>query len=279
MSSSDAGFAAERRRGRPRLSAYIPPQHGAWAFLLVPLLVGFAVAGWHPAGLLFAVSWVVAYPLSYFGGRAVTARARRGAWSRLARREAARALPWLICLAVLAPPLLFLAPWLLAVAAIMALSWLGSLALAARYGERSLTNDLVLVGQAVCGAPLVWAVVAAAGGVAGIPRGTPIWDSLPAAPTSLITGTVAAGLILVGSVLAVKSVLREAGNIRFRVLSIGYHLTVALIAWWADPVWLVAFGTALGRALLLRPGMRPGIIGAGEIVVTALFVGVAFTVL
>lgn len=267
------------KAARRRVTAFIPPQHGAWAFLVVPLLVGFAVAGWHGSGLLFAVAWVAAYPVSYFGGRALTARVRRGSWTRLARREAGRAAPWLGALAVLGIPLLWECPWLALVAVALGAAWAASLALAARYGERSMANDLALVGQAVCAVPLLWAVIASTGGVPGVAAGTPIWGSLPAASAALWVGTAAVGVYLLGSVLAVKSLLREAGNRRFRAFALGYHGLACVVAAWVDPVWLLGFAPALARVALLRPGMRPAAIGGVETVVAALFVAAAFMVL
>jgi hypothetical protein len=106
--------------------------------------------------------------------------------------------------------------------------------------------------------------------------GTPIWASLQLAPASLAVGTVAVGVELFGSVLAVKSVLRQAGNARFRAACIGYHVAAFALASCVDPVWLLAFAPALARSLLLRPGMRPAAIGAVEAVVACLLVVAAF---
>jgi hypothetical protein len=139
-----------------------------------------------------------------------------------------------------------------------------------------LANDLALVGQAMCAVPLLWAVVAASGGVVGIPVGTPIWASLQVAPASLAVGTLVVGAELFGSVLAVKSVLRQAGNVRFRAFSIGYHVVALALTSLLDPVWMLAFIPALARSILLRPGMRPPVIGAVEAVVAALLVVAAF---
>lgn len=248
-----------------RVAAFIPPQHGAWAFLVVPLLTGFALTGWSGAGLLFCLAWIAAYPVSYFGGRALTARARRGSWTRLARREAGRAVPWLIALAVLGVPLLWIAPWLAAVAAALGVAWLVSLALAAKFGERSLVNDAVLVGQAVCAVPLLWLVVADA---AGPPAAEP--------GPQLLAATGAVGWFLFGSVLAVRSQLRGAGDQRLRWASIGWHVAGVVLWGWVDLRWLLGFAPAAVRAGLARPGLRPAVIGAVESVISGCFVAAAF---
>ena len=81
---------------------------------------------------------------------------------------------------------------------------------------------------------------------------------------------------LVGSVLHVKSVLREAGSVRFRRIDVAWHAAALLAAAVVDPWWLVGFGPALVRAVLARPGLRPGVVGGIEAVVAVLVVVAAF---
>ena len=56
--------AATPTGGRSRRRLAIPQQHGAWAFLAVPLLVGFVVVGWSWLGLIFAACglWLLVSP-------------------------------------------------------------------------------------------------------------------------------------------------------------------------------------------------------------------------
>ncbi len=242
----------------------IPPQHGAWAFLIVPVLCGFAISGASPAGWLFLAAWVSAYPVGYYWGRALTVRARRGSWTRLARRERDRALPWAVLTAALGLPLAITRPWLVGAAALLGVLWIAGLVVAARRGERSLANDLLLVAQAGIALPLAVGVVAG-----------------PAeALDSLVGATVQASLIvtayLAGSVLHVKSLLREAGRAAFRRANIGWHGGLALVGALLSPWWLVGLVPALARAVLLRPGMRPGAIGGVEAVVATAMVLAAF---
>jgi hypothetical protein len=257
------GEPAPARRGQRSWRPAIPPQHGAWAFLIVPVLCGFAVAGANPAGWLFLAAWVCAYPVGYFLGRALTARARRGSWSRLARRERSRAIPWAVLTAALGLPLAVTRPWLLVAAAMLGVLWGIGLVIAARRGERSLANDLMLVAQAAVALPLAVAVVA----------------GLPALTGDLAGPTFEAALIvaayLAGSVLHVKSLLREAGNVTFHRANVAWHGVLAVGAGLASPWWLVAFLPALARAVLLRPGIRPGVIGGVEAVVAVLVVAAA----
>ena len=248
------------RRWRPA----IPPQHGAWAFLIVPVLCGFAVAGTSAAGWLLLAAWVCAYPVGYYLGRGLTARVRRGSWTRLARRERSRAVPWAVVTAGLGLPLALTRPWLVGVAALLTVLWGLGLWLAARRGERSLANDLMLVAQATVALPLTVAVVAGPSALVGDLAG------------QAIEATAVVAAYLAGSVLHVKSLLREAGNSTFHRANVAWHGTLAVVSGLASPWWLLAFVPALARAVLLRPGLRPGAIGGVEAVVAILVVAAAF---
>jgi hypothetical protein len=205
--------------------------------------------------------------VGYFSGRALTARARRGSWSRLARRERSRAIPWAALTAALGLPLALTRPWLLAVAGVLLVLWAIGLVIAARRGERSLANDLMLVAQAVVALPLVVAVVAGPAALTGDLAG----------PT--LEATVLVAAYLVGSVIHVKSLLREAGNVRFHRADVAWHGVMALAAGLVAPWWLLGFLPALARAILLRPGLRPGVIGGVEALVAVLVVAAAFLAL
>jgi len=258
--SADAGPRRARRAPR-RVS--VPPQHGAWAFLVVPVLVGFAIAGASAAGWLFLLAWLVAYPVGYYAGRALTARVRRGSWTRLARRELGRAVPWAVGLLVLGIPLLLTRPWLLAAAAVLAVLWAAGLLVADRRGERSMANDLLLVAQALVAVPLAVAVVAGPSALTG-----------PQALT-VASGAAVVGIYLAGSVIHVKSLLREAGNLGFRRLNLTWHGAAVVVTTLLSAWWLLGFVPALVRAVVLRPGLRPGAIGAVEAVVAVLVVAAA----
>lgn len=231
---------------------------------MVPLLVGFTVSPFSPVAVLFSAAWIVAYPVGYFGGRALATRLRRGSWTRLARRESGRAVPWLVALAVLGVPLVLLRPWLLVVAVVVAAIWGVSLAFTLRGSERSLPNDAVLVLLAVIAVPVVWALGSSTGGA--------LRPDLPATPVGLWWATVATFAFLFGSVLHVKSLLREAQNRRFHWLSVSYHTAALLVFALVSPWWILGFSPALVRAAALRPGLRPAVIGAIESIVSLFFV-------
>jgi hypothetical protein len=213
--------AAARRR---TVRQYVPPQHGAWAMLLLPYLAGLLVSGfaWPAVPLLGA--WLAGYLLSYYVLQAIKTR-------RVARFRPQIQLyaPVTVVLAapvlVARPALLWFAP---AYAALLAVNaWF-----AWRRRERALLNDLASVVQGCLMVPVV-AVVA----------GTrPAWT-----PFLIVL------LYFTGTVLFVKTMIRERGSVPYRRASIGYHL-VALAA-----VTLTgAFAALIFTALLARAWLLPG---------------------
>ena len=91
----------------------MPPQHGAWAFLALPVAVAVTVSPWTPLLLLVAVAWVCAYPASYFVLALVRDRASRHPDARRFVRPLA--IWWVPTLAA-GVALLVARPWLVWVA-------------------------------------------------------------------------------------------------------------------------------------------------------------------
>ena len=232
----------------------IPNQHGAWAFLLVPLILGFLVSGWSWLALAFACAWILAYPASYFLGRAVVIRWRRGEWSRLARRELGYARPWMGLAAAPSVVLVVARPWLLGVGLGLGLLWAVSVWLTRIGHERGASNDLLLVTQAALAVPLLWAIAH---------NGWPPTDAWLAALVCLVFFT--------GSVLHVKSLIREADDPRWAVASRVYN-TATVGMGVVSPWLLLPFGAAAVRSFAVPQGTRPAVVGAVEIVVSTLTV-------
>ncbi|MEZ5184381.1 MAG: YwiC-like family protein [Candidatus Nanopelagicales bacterium] len=246
---------------RSGLRLAIPGQHGAWAFLGVPLLLGFAVVGWSAPAALFALAWVLAFPASYYLGRAVVIRWRRGNWSRLARRELHDAVPWVVLAGVAGLILLVLRPWLLWVGAVLGVLWGASLWLTRTGHERGASNDLLLVAQASLAVPLMWGI---ATDTADLGIGT------PAAADAWLAAFVCL-MFFTGSVLHVKSLIRQADDRRWAIASRVFavlSLAMGLISPWL----ILPFGAAAVRSFAVRAGSRPAVIGAVEIVVSVLIV-------
>ncbi|MFN8125333.1 MAG: YwiC-like family protein [Candidatus Nanopelagicales bacterium] len=245
----------ERSRDPRRRPPAVPPQHGAWAFLALPLVLGLVLAGPTWLGGLFAVVWVLAYPASYYLGRALAVRLRRGSWSRIAKRERDAAVPWAVPAALGGLVLVVVRPWLAVVAVALGLGWALSVRLAIAGRERGFGNDVLLVVQSAAALPVLWYV------------DTGSWD----VPAKVWWATGVCITYFVGSVIHVKSLIREAGDRRWHGADVAFH--VAALTWaFLSPWLLLPFAAALGRALVMRPGLRPAVIGVVEMVVSVLVV-------
>lgn len=239
-------------------SLRVPTQHGAWAFMVVPLVLASVLGATSWFGLVFAVAWVAAYPASYFGGRALIYRIRRGEWSRKARTELTAALPWAIVAAVLAAALVIHQPLLLVAGIGIGVIWAISLRLTWLGRERGIANDVLLVVLASTAPLLMWLAGASA--------------PLPAMPSGIWLASLLSLLFFLGSVLHVKSLIREADDRRWHVASIAYHAVVVIGVGFISPWLLLPFGAALLRTIVMRPPLRPGVIGAVEAGVSVLLV-------
>lgn len=238
-----------------------PPQHGAWAFLIVPLLLGSFLGAGNWLGLLFSLTWIAAYPLSYFGGRAFLARVRRGSWTTRARSELRSVIPWAVLTLIGTSALITMRPWILLPGVLIVALWSISIYLTWLGRERGITNDLLLVALASI-APILMYLTANDK------------QSLNLVPRSIWIAALVSLLFFVGSVLHVKALIREAANRRWHFASIGFHVAVLVIlvpttsSWWL----VIPFAAALARTVVMKPGMRPGRIGAIESVVALLVV-------
>jgi hypothetical protein len=245
-----------------RQVSLVPPQHGAWAFLGLPLVAGFAFSSWTPALVVLTVAWLAAYPLSYFVLALVKDSTARYPHPERLRRPVA------VWAAIAAPALLalvLLRPWLVWPGLLYGAAFAINVTFARRRDDRALVNDLVFTAECVLVVPLTWAISAS-------PR-TLLPPDFAAAPVQLWIMTVAVALLLIGSTLHVKSLIRERANPDFARLSRIYAVACAVgslgLAWaWGLPtgLFLIApFAWAMGRALV-RAGRSPVRIGMIELV-------------
>jgi hypothetical protein len=207
----------------------MPPQHGAWAFLGLPVLLAVPVTPWSPLLLVLAVAWVAAYPASYAALGLVRAR----------RPERFRR-PLLVWSLVLLPAALVLVvarPWLLAVGVGYLLLFAVNVGYARRNDERALLNDAVFVVECALMVVLTWAV--GAGSRSATPPPAEV-------PTQVWVLTVLCALVLVGSTLHVKSLVRERRDPRYARASRRVSLASVVVAgglagWWGLPggLWLL----------------------------------------
>jgi hypothetical protein len=238
------------------VSSYVPPQHGAWAFLALPLALGAVVTTWTPALLALAVAWIAAYPWSYAAFGLV----------RAARPQRFRA-PFLVWGAVVLPAaaaLLVVRPWLVWVGLGYAVLFAVNLHYARRNDERAMVNDGVLVVECSAMVAVTWAVGA----------GTTSWSPPSPVPDDVWVLVMVCALVLVGSTLHVKSLIRERRDPRFarasKVLAVAsLPVAAALGAWWGLPAgawFLVPFTVLAVRAFVVpRRSMRPGAVGMVEL--------------
>jgi hypothetical protein len=239
---------APRRRV---LRRFIPPQHGAWAMLLVPWLTGVLTAGFRWLHLPLLGAWLTGYLLSYYLLQAIKTR-RPG---RVRAQLWAYATPALL----LGGPVLALRPQLLWYAPAYALLLAVNVAYAARRNERAVLNDLASVAQS-CLMVFVCATVA----------------DVP--PDDVVPGFLAVTAYFVGTVPYVKTMIRERGSTGYYRASVAYHLIIfAVSAWLRAPV-AILFALLLARAYAF-PKLRltPKHVGMVEILACVLLV-IAVTV-
>jgi hypothetical protein len=240
-------------------TSLVPPQHGAWAFLGLPLALGFLGGDPSWAWLPLAWAWIAAYPASYFVLSYV--RARRP--ERFRRPLAV----WVALFAPAGVAVVLLRPWLLWVAALYLASFVVNLTYASRNRERDLVNDAVFVAQ--CSA-----MVAVTSLVGDDPDASMPGPLLSAVPGHVWLLALVCGAVLLGSTLHVKSLLRERRDPRFARASKVFAVACLLaspalaLAWGLPAGWLLVPAFALLAARALRrdwSGMRPGTIGMVEL--------------
>jgi hypothetical protein len=237
---------------------YLPPQHGAWAFLLLPVLLAVTVTPWSWLIVVLTLAWVIAYPWSYAALGLV--RAKRPA------RFRTPFVVFSISLVPLVVTLLVARPWLVWVGLGLMALFTVNVAYARRNDERSLANDAVLVVECAAMVPITWAVA-----VGEQSLGTPGLDGVP---SEIWVLTVVCALMLIGSTLHVKSLIRERRDPRYAVASrvvavASVGAAAGLAVWWGLPRgwWLVApFVLLAVRAFAVgRRPLRPGVIGVIEL--------------
>lgn len=246
----------------------VPPQHGAWAFLGLPLIVGIAFAPWTPVLLVLAVAWIAAYPWSYFVLAMVRQRRLRAPhperYARGLQVWSLIAVPALVALVVLRP-------WLIWVGVLYAIGFAVNAAFAVRRDDRALVNDAVFIVECALVVPVAWAIGTSERTLA------PLMPS--AVPVQVWIMTAAVALLLTGSTLHVKSLIRERSNPRFAAVSQGFAIVSLVLSFvlatrWGLPsgLWLVPpFGFAVGRSYAMRHSSpRPARIGMVELAVFVL---------
>jgi hypothetical protein len=219
--------------------------------LAVPWLTGVLTAGFRWAHLPLLGAWLSGYLLSYFLFQAVKTR-RPG-------RVRAQLYVYGVPTVLLGGLVLALRPQVLWYAPAYALLLAVNARYAAGRNERALVNDLASVAQS-CLLVFVCATVA------GLPPGRVL------APFLAVTAYFA------GTVLYVKTMIRERGSTRFYRASVAYHLVVlGVAAYFRAPV-AVLFALLAARAYAFpKRQLTPKQVGILESVACVLLI-VAVTV-
>ena len=241
-----------------RLSRYIPHEHGAWAMLIVPFALGTFSATPSWPSLLLLVAWLAVYLTSYFGLRWWKTRtlSHRGV------RFRAPTLLYASLLAVSGAILLVLEPWLVFAGIAFLPFESTAVALAIRGKERSLPAGFASATAACLMAPVAYRLADGDD-----------W-------TLALTLFVVSWLAFTGSVLHVKSTIRERDDPRYRTASIAFHALALIAATWIKPLLVIPFGFLLVRAVVVpRHGWRPAQIGAVEIAGSLLVLAVPLVAL
>lgn len=229
---------------------WIPNQHGAWAMLITPVVVGALVGHPGPAHVALLTAWLSAYCLNYFIGLGVKSR-RPAKYRRQMLVYGAATIALGLPLAWFAPRLLWLVPVALPV-------FLANVAFIRRRNERSWANDLLGV--------LLAGIVGFAAYAAGFGRA--VLDTTAAIDAALALTAVTA--YFAGTVFYVKTMIRERGQRSWLWLSYAWHaafivLGVVLDSWTTAVigVWLLARCIAMPRR-----GGTPKFVGILEIPAT-----------
>lgn len=208
------------------MKRYIPNQHGAWAMLAVPYLLGVLAGVPRPIHILLFAAWLLAYlfcfPLLQ--------------WIKTGRRDRYQAPVWLygslllpsgIALAVLEPMLLLYGAALLPLFAVNGLY-------ARMNRERTVVNDLTAIVQF---SSVIYPAYYVGGGT----------DWLLA--TELFAVSL---LYFTGTVYYVKTMIREKGNPLYYLGSVAYHALLVIAAgWYREPLLMLLTVLLLARSAVV----------------------------
>ena len=249
MAGQDTVTKSTRRRD----PGWVPNQHGAWGMLASPFLVGTLAAEPRWVHLPLLVLWFVGY-FAFFATGLWLKASRRARYFPPVRAYTLAVLPFAVLVVVLRPDLVRWAPLFAPLLAV-------GLWLASRRQDRSLPSGLATI-IAAC---LMTAVAHDAGDGSDWARA---W-----------TLTVVLAAYFVGTLLYVKTMIRERDSRAHYWLSVGYHAVAVVATVWVS-WWLAAlFAVLLARAALLPGrGLTPKKVGIGEIVANLAVVVVALLV-
>ncbi|KAB3520937.1 hypothetical protein GC425_06770 [Corynebacterium sp. zg254] len=250
-----------KRSARRGINPWVPNQHGAWAMLIVPILVGFITGITTSPDLGNPVRWLLwlaimtAWVLGYFTFFAfglwfkTSSPARKKTYATpLVTYGAITAVAALSALVIM-PSLLW---WAIAFLPLVTIA----LVEIYRRRPRSVASGI----STTLASSLLYPVMVSAGGSVPLPQF--FSDAQP----DIWTATAMIALYFTGTIFYVKSIIREKGNARFYRVSMGYHwlaLALALVMsaysltrtgyQWMPALGLIVMTLSLARAITVPP--------------------------
>lgn len=233
----------------PKSVSLNPPQHGGWAFVGLPVVVGWTVGGFTLGTFLAGIAFILSFPTLYFVG----------AWLRYPKRERfVRPLViWLGLTVLFGVSAIIAAPRLLYWAPPYIVLGLVSLIAAKQKRDRELLNEVFQIIQC----SMIVPTLATATG------------RLDNRATLIATLWVA--LTLIGSILTVRALIRKKNDPQFRkgakwFAIVSWAVAVAtagaLVGWLPAVVVGIAFAFAWWRAARIQPDtLKPGQLGMIEL--------------
>ncbi|RNE49571.1 YwiC-like family protein [Corynebacterium alimapuense] len=223
--------APSRKKRRSGVSPWIPNQHGAWAMLITPAIVGTAagIAQWVAAPEsnigsavtipLILIAWFFGYFAFFAFGLVIKARsaARRARYLRPLTVYGSVSLVALVVALVISPQLLW---WALPFAPLVLIAVWETL----QHRPRSLLSG---VSTTLASALLVPVLA-----MAGLGAETPI-----DVPLSAWGSAAFLALYFSGTIPFVKTMIRQRGNRRYLIGSISYHVVAAALVIGAAVAW------------------------------------------
>lgn len=245
---------------------WIPKQHGAWAMLIVPLIIGLVLRARLAPLEIWLIPLVVAVFTGYFGFNVLSLQLKAAP-----RRRAAYRVPNLVygaATGLLAIAVLLLGGWPIVAWLPVALP-LAALAiwLAAQRQDRAVASGFATVALAI-----------GVGLAIRFPTPAELFADWPAALPDALVFVALFGYFF-GTVWHVKALIRERGQRPARLRALGWHgamvllATLAAAAGWLSVWWIAFFVVATARTwYLTRPELagrfKPLQIGVLEIILS-----------